>query len=87
MLYLLKSVCFDSTKASFSEKTSEKFEYLVKTLVEALFCFKAASYIKLLPVIWAVYKRWIVTSRVSRVAMCITKIFDFLFYTTLVNSF
>lgn len=42
MAYLLKLVYFNSTKASFFEKTSKKSEYLVRALIKALFYFKAA---------------------------------------------
>lgn len=42
MACLFRLLRFDSTKAFFSEKPSEKSEYLFGTLVRALFYFKVA---------------------------------------------
>lgn len=40
-----------------NENMSEKFAYLVETLVKALSCFKTATYMGLLPINCIVWKR------------------------------
>lgn len=87
MVYSFRSVCSKSTKAFFSAKTAKKSEYLIETSVSASFCLKAAIYIWLPPIIWAIVERWINVSGISRVATYNTKVFDSLFNATLANFF
>ena len=81
MACLFRSVRSGNTKAFISEKTLKKSEYLVGTLVEASFYFKAA--------IQASYKEWIVipNSKAFTAVMCTTNVFDSTFDAALTNSF
>lgn len=77
----LKLFCSGSIQAFFFKKISVKLEYLVGTLMGALFCFKVA--------IWAFCKKYIVipNSRAFKVVICTTKVLEFLFNAALANTF
>lgn len=71
----------NSIKAFFYEKTFEKYEYLFKTLIGALFYFKAA--------IQAFYKEWIVilANEAYKAIIYTTKILNSLSNAILANLF
>lgn len=78
MAYLLRLVCFSSTKVFFSKKIFIKLEYLIRTLIRALFYLKAA--------IW-IFCISIFNSGIFIIAICIIKVSEFLSNSILANFF